>query len=113
MEGFWTITFQGAEGWGTGVVTLISGKVFGGDEGYVYMGEYGDQDGVFSAHVRVTKHAPGVTNVMGIDEFDLELNGLEMLGAARPRTLHIEGRIPGTESRLLGTLTKQSDLPAR
>ena len=113
MEGFWTIQFQGAQGWGSGVMTLIAGKVFGGDQGYIYLGDYDERGGAFIARIRVTKYALGVVNVMGQEEFELELKGIDMLGAARPQTLHFEGRIPGTESKLKGVLTKQSDLPTR
>jgi hypothetical protein len=113
MEGFWTVHFQGVQGWGTGVVTLVGGEIFGGDEGYIYMGTYAENAGAFSARIKVSKHAPGVLNVMGMEEFELEVKGLELVGATRQQSLHIEGRIPGSDQRLTGVLTKQRDLPAR
>jgi hypothetical protein len=113
MDGFWTIQFQGVEGWGTGFVTLIDGQVFGGDEGYLYIGTYSGEDGNFSATVHVSQFVSGIANVMGVTDFDLVITGLEMVGAARQKTLHIEGRIPGTEMKLTGALTKRGDLPSR
>jgi hypothetical protein len=111
MEGFWTLEFQGIEGWGTGVVTLIGGRVLGGDEGYLYIGSYTQTGNVLSAHVHVAPFVPGIRNVMGQSEFDLDITGIDMIGAARPKTLLVEGRIPGTELIVKGSLTKRADLP--
>lgn len=111
MEGVWTIHFVGVNGFGTGVVTLINGNVLGGDQGYLYIGKYSELNDAFKAQVKVTKYATGVTNVMGLDTFDLEIHGLEMLAAGAPTKLHITGTIPGTDLKLSGVLTKHVDLP--
>lgn len=113
MEGFWSVQFHGVQGWGTGVVTLINGHVFGGDNAYLYVGTFTQNDSTFLATVHVSPYISGFQSVMGSSEFDLELTGLDMVGAARPKALLIEGKIPGTELILNGTLTKQGDLPQR
>lgn len=108
MEGFWTVQFEGVQGWGAGVVTLIGGQLFGGDNGYLYNGTYTEKGGALNALVHVKAFVPGTPNVMGRSEFDLELGG-----AMQGSTIKATGAIPGTQLRINATLTKQRDLPAR
>jgi hypothetical protein len=75
MEGFWTVRFDGVQGFGWGVVTLIGGHIFGGDSAFLYTGTYTDQNSSLNAHVHVQRAAPGAPSVMGRDQFDLELTG--------------------------------------
>ena len=88
MEGFWTLQFTGVQGWGTGTVTLANGLVSGGDSAFTYTGTYTQQG--------------STPNVMGRDEFDLDLTGTK-----QGNTIAATGVIPGTQFRLNGTLTKQ------
>lgn len=108
MEGFWTVQFTGVQGWGAGVLTLIGGQVFGGDSGFLYTGTYTQEGNTLTARVHVRQYVPGVANVMGRNQFDLELTG-----TLQGNTITATGNIPGTPLRLNGTLTKQGDLPAR
>jgi hypothetical protein len=108
MEGFWTIQFTGAQGWGTGAITLVAGSVFGGDSGFLYTGTYTQHGDTLSARVHVKQYVAGVPNVMGRDEFDLELSG-----KLQGNTIAATGSIPGTALRLSGTLTKRGNLPAK
>ena len=108
MEGFWIVKFTGVQGWGEGVATLIGGQVFGGDSGFLYGGSYTTQNNTLNARVHVKRYAAGTVNVMGRDEFDLELTGV-----AQGNSISVTGTIPGTQLRLSGSLTKQGNLPAR
>jgi hypothetical protein len=122
VEGFWTVQFQGIQGWGSGVLTLIGETLFGGDTSFLYTGTYAvenvpqpsagetrihasSQDAI-RARVHVKRYAPGLPNVMGRDEFDLELNG-----TVQGKSANVIGTVPGTQLRLAGTLTKQDELP--
>jgi len=107
MDGFWTIQFEGVQGWGAGVITLIKGVVFGGDSGYLYTGTYTQQGNAMTAHVHVQAYVNGIPNVMGRSSFDLEITGTEQGNSVR-----IVGAIPGTQLRLNGTLTKRGEIPA-
>jgi hypothetical protein len=107
MEGFWTVSFKGVQGWGTGVVTLIAGRVFGGDSAVYFTGTYTQQDDVVEIQIHVKQQMPGLMNVMGRSEFDLDLTG-DLQG----NTLKIAGNIPGTELRLTATMKKLCDLPS-
>lgn len=106
MEGFWTVQFSGVHGWGAGVLTLMGGQIFGGDTSFLYMGTYSQEGTALKGHVHVKRHAVGLPNVMGRDEFDLELSG-NLKGSI----IAVTAKIPGTHLQLAGTLTKQRDLP--
>ncbi len=108
MEGFWTVQFVGVQGWGTGVVVYIGGHVFGGDSAVMFTGTYDRQGDAVTVQLHVKQIAPGLMNVMGRPEFDLDLSG-----TLAGDTLKLAGNIPGTELRLKCTVTKQCDLPAR
>jgi T3SS negative regulator,GrlR len=106
MEGFWTVQFTGVQGWGAGVVTLIHGRVFGGDSAFLYTGTYTADSNNLNAKIQVRRFAQGMGNVMGRDQFELELTG-----TLKGNTITATGSIPGTPLKLTGTLTKQADLP--
>src|SRR5258708_7455460 len=75
MEGFYLIRFQGVQGFGSGVLTLAGGKAFGGDGDYLWLGTFTETGDTFNARVHISEHTPGLTNVMGQTEFNLELTG--------------------------------------
>ena len=108
MEGFWTVQFIGVQGWGSGVVVYIGGHVFGGDSAVMFTGTYDRQGDAVTVKLHVKQIAPGLMNVMGRNEFDLDLSG-----TLNGDKLDLAGSIPGTDLRLKCTLTKQCDLPAR
>ena len=106
MEGFWTVQFNGIQGRGAGVVTLIGGQLFGGDSGFLYTGTYTTQGDKLDVQVNVRRFAPGVQSVMGRDQFDLRLSG-----TLNGSVVTLAGTVPGTEARLSGTMNKQGNLP--
>jgi T3SS negative regulator,GrlR len=65
MEGFWLVEFKGVKGFGGGAVTLIHGKVFGGDSGFMYSGTYNEQGNTMTAKIHVKRAFPGTASVMG------------------------------------------------
>lgn len=105
MEGFWLVQFQGVQGFGGGAVTLVKGKVFGGDSGFLYAGSFTDQGGTLSAKIHVKRYFPGAPSVMGRDEFDLEL-----AGTLQGNTIMAKGTVPGTALAFQAKLTKQGDI---
>lgn len=108
MEGFWTVQFQGVQGMGAGVVTLIGGQLFGGDSGMLYTGTYTAQGNKFQAKVQVNRYAntTGIVSVMGMDRFSLDLNGTIEGGRGA-----LSGTATGTSLRFSASLAKQGDLP--
>ncbi len=108
MEGFWTVQFKGVQGFGTGVVVYIGGRVFGGDSAVMFTGTYDLQGDAVRIRIHVKQMVPGLMTVMGRTEYDLDL-----AGTLNGNMLKLAGNIPGTEDRLSATLLKHSDLPPR
>ena len=108
MEGFYTVQFVGVQGWGTGVAVYIGGHVLGGDSAVMFTGTYDRQGDAVTSQLHVKQIDPQLMNVMGRNEFDLEL-----AGTLEGDKLKLAGNIPGTDMRLKATLTKQCELPAR
>lgn len=106
MEGFWTVHFNGVDGFGSGVVTLIGGQVFGGDSGFLYTGTYTDQANTLNARIHVQLYVPGASSVMGRDQFDLEL-----AGTLNNNVITATGTIPGTPFQFRARLERQRNLP--
>jgi len=105
MDGFWLVQFQGVQGFGGGAVSLVHGKVFGGDSGFLYTGTYTEQGGSLNAKIHVKKYFGGAQSVMGRDEFDLAL-----AGTLQGNTIAAKGTIPGTPLAFEAKLTKQGDI---
>ncbi|MDR3717823.1 MAG: hypothetical protein P4K98_03420 [Bryobacteraceae bacterium] len=105
MDGFWTVKFTGVQGFGTGVITLTNGKVFGGDSAMLYTGTYTQKANDLHARVNVRFHTnmPSMQSVMGRSNFELELSG-----TLQGDTITALGTIPGTQLRLNATLTRQT-----
>jgi hypothetical protein len=60
---------------GYGVVVLETGRVFGGDSSFVYVGSYEVNNGVVTAKVKCTNDRKILVSALGIDEFNLHLEG--------------------------------------
>ena len=65
MEGFWTVQFKGVQGFGTGVVTYIGGRVFGGDSAVMFTGTYNLEGNAVTMKLHVKQMVPGLVTVMG------------------------------------------------
>ena len=108
MEGFWSVQFLGVAEWGSGVVTFMNGELFGGDSWFLFTGRYTIQSNNLTAEVFVSRFAPGPVNLMGKDEFHLNLTGtLNEAGDS----IVVEGTEPGTTLNLAGTMHKRRELP--
>lgn len=58
LEALWSVQFRSSTGeFGAGVVILETGRVFGGDAQYFYLGTYEVQDDTIKAQVDVTHYA--------------------------------------------------------
>ncbi len=57
--------FAGATFRNGGVAVLETNRVFGGDSGYYYLGNYEVKDGTISASVQIVKHDPNWRDAFG------------------------------------------------
>jgi hypothetical protein len=76
-EGIYRVHFATPLGEGSGVVTLIGGRIRGGDAALYYNGTYQAENGKLLAHVATARHTtmPGVESVFGTDSVNITLNG--------------------------------------
>ena len=51
--------------WNGGVAVLETNRIFGGDSGYYYVGNYTIKDGQFEATVKIVKHNPTWEDAFG------------------------------------------------
>ena len=68
--------FAGIEYRNGGVVILETNRIFGGDSGYYYLGDFSIFGDRFAASVRITKHNPAFANVFGDDATQFEIRVL-------------------------------------
>jgi hypothetical protein len=60
-----------------GVAVLKTGRIFGGDSGYYYIGEYAVSGNALTASLRIVKHNPSWNNAFGdtATSFQIKVNG--------------------------------------
>jgi len=80
IESLYVAEFGDVDGFGFrngGVVILETNRVFGGDSGYFYLGDYSVFGDRFAASVQITKHNPSWTNAFGdaAQRFDIRVLG--------------------------------------
>jgi hypothetical protein len=62
LEALWAVTFGARQDYGSGVVVFETGRIFGGDTSFYFIGryDYNPRDQTISGEVEVTRHAPGL-----------------------------------------------------
>jgi hypothetical protein len=108
MEGFWAARFTGPRGVGNGVVTLIEGRLFGGDSAFLYLGTYGGEADEFRASINIRRFARGPSGVIGGNEFLVEV-----VGVLEEDKIAAHGRISGEKFEFHIVLIKLAELPER
>ena len=76
-DGLYRVTFQTQVGYGSGVVYLCGGRIWGGDAAIFYTGSYSNDDnGEFVADVTTGRHtADAGASVFGKDSVHIKLQG--------------------------------------
>ena len=113
LEAVWSVKFRTQNDSGAGVVVLDSGKVYGGDSQYLYVGNYRAKNDppIVEATILVRKYntIPGFASVFGaLDKFTLSLSG----PIAR-QAITLQGHLidPATGQTMVLDLTRQEELP--
>ena len=77
LDGFWILRTKVPEGTGGGVATLIGGKIFGGDNGFCFMGTYFADKVSMKARVTVQNFDPSVPSIFGlVGDYELEVSAV-------------------------------------
>ncbi len=77
MEGFWTANFRTPNGMGTGVAYFTRDSIYGGDNGFTYIGSYSLVGDTIDATLEIRNFTPGVQTVFGTggQPFTLKIHG--------------------------------------
>ncbi len=105
-ETFWTVEFNGAKGVSTGGLIFTNGRIFGGDSGHTFMGNY-DGDSEVKGNISAHPFAPGFDVTGTQDDYELEFSGTVEENAL-VATASVVGH-PG--SKVAARLTKVTNLP--
>jgi hypothetical protein len=113
IEALWTVNFATAAGVGNGIAIFETGRIFGGDANYFWVGDYGIQNGRITANLNVSNYSGVPYSVFG------QLMNLRLrLEAALPpttgpgHTMEARGHLEGNPNQVIVMmLTYRSPLP--
>jgi hypothetical protein len=71
----YSVWFRTPQGEGYGIVSLVDGRMSGGDNLSSYTGTYVQDGDNFAATIAVRRHTEGLPSVFGIDNVDITLSG--------------------------------------
>jgi len=76
VDGFWILQVQVPEFSTGGVAVLLKGKVYGGDNGFTWVGSYEETNGLLKARLKVHNFDSTVQSVFGITgDYELHFSG--------------------------------------
>ena len=76
LDGLWILQIQRPEAISGGVVLFIGGKVFGGDNGFTWVGTYEVNDRLLKGRVNVHNFDPAIVSILGVPgDYDLHFSG--------------------------------------
>jgi hypothetical protein len=93
-SGIYQLRFSSVQGAsGHGIAVLSGGTIHGGDEGYVYTGQFREEGGRLRGQMTIKQWNPDATSVFGrIGQFQLDL---EATSSAEGKALEVAGSVPG------------------
>ena len=110
LEALWTVEYMDAAGWKTGgVVVFETGRVFGGDNRFYYVGRYEADHPRITAELGIRYYHGDPTTAWGdqVAEFQIEVEGERNRDVIEGTMLRVD--IP--QYRLPCRLTRRADLP--
>lgn len=76
LDGFWVMRIETPQYTSGGVVIFINGKVFGGDNGFTWVGSYSQSGQILKGLVRIHNFDESVQSVLGIPgDYDMHFAG--------------------------------------
>jgi hypothetical protein len=76
IDGLWTAKFETAQFTGGGVVLFHNGKLFGGDNGFTWIGTYSGDERLLKARVMVRNFDKGIESIFGIPgDYEMHFTG--------------------------------------
>ena len=109
LEALWSVEFVSNTGvFGAGVVVFETGRLFGGDSQYYYVGNYQVKDSKVSATISVNHYSGAPNSVFGARErFSIVVSG-----DIEDRVMEIYGHLEEEpEMEIAIRLTRRAELP--
>jgi len=76
IEGFWTVDFRSDRGSGSGVAVFANAKIFGGDNGFTWIGAFEVNGGIVQARLRIHNFNSEIESLLKtLDDYDLDFVG--------------------------------------
>lgn len=76
LDGLWILQIQPPPVTSGGVVVFINGKIFGGDNGFTWVGTYTEGDRLMKGRVHVHNFDPDIKSVLGVPgDYDMYISG--------------------------------------
>ena len=108
VEGFWTVRVEGPQVAGTGVAMMKGRRVYGGETGFYYLGNYEVDGNVFKARIAVRNFDPAIPSGFGIQgNYEMDVSGVIRDDDTMSGTAMITGR---PQYNVGIHLTKRADL---
>lgn len=118
LEGLWIVRFlepnDPTADLNGGVAVIESGKIFGGDSGYFYVGEIEPtSNAVWQMKLQITRHDQNIESVFGdVDQFSLIGSSKQIADDDQGRRrLRVELFLLNGEQGLVAELKKVAELP--
>jgi hypothetical protein len=113
IEALWTVNFATAAGAGNGIVIFETGRIFGGDGHYFWVGDYDVQNGRIMANLNVSNYSGMPYSVFGqMMNFRLKLEALLPAVTTSGVTVEARGYVDGNPNQMIVMiLTYRSPLP--
>jgi hypothetical protein len=111
LEALYVVEFGDVAGRGYrngGTAVFETGRIFGGDSGYYYLGTYTIDKDQLSARARIVKHNPSWVNAFGDASDDFEIT---VIGTRNGNTITGQMQRSGTGIILPIRLIRKAELP--
>jgi hypothetical protein len=109
VEALWGVEFVSSlEVFGYGVAVLETGRIFGGDSSFVFVGSYKIENEIIKANIKCTNDRKVLESIFGnLDEFNLVIEG-----AVNDREMILQGHlVENTQLRIGVKLSRRAELP--
>jgi hypothetical protein len=77
LDGLWIVQFTGKDILGSGVVVFSSGKLFGGETGFYYIGTYESDGQMVKARALIRNFDPAIPSGFGIPgDYEMDISAV-------------------------------------
>lgn len=76
INGFWIVTIEGPSGTSGGIAVLVNGKIYGGDNGFSWIGIYSLHDRLVKGRLQISNFNPNIASIFGYtSDYEMHFSG--------------------------------------